>query len=83
MINEIELRLKKLFSEKIPEFNLLKGISPDSRLTELGFNSISFVQGVLYIEAEFSIEFDLDALELDYLNTFQGLINYVETKLKN
>jgi acyl carrier protein len=81
MFKDIEVRLGKLLCEKVPTLNSLEEIKLDADLKEYGLNSLAFVQLVTYIEEEFSIEFDFEALNPDYLKTFKDLISYIEKKI--
>jgi acyl carrier protein len=77
--SEIQRRLKELICEKIPTFGSTDKIVPDSKLTECGVNSVSFVQFIIDIETAFSIEFDLDKLDINNFASFKELASYIGT----
>lgn len=78
MNKEIETRLRKII-EKSEEGAILNGkFNLDADLVSLGINSLMFIKLIVAIEVEFDIEIDDDDLDIEKLNTFGELINYIE-----
>ena len=53
----------------------------DSSLAELGINSITFIEIIVAIEAEFEFEFDDEKLLFDAFPTILSFAEYVESKI--
>lgn len=58
-------------------------IGDDFNLLEAGFNSITFIKLVLFIENCFSIEFEDEDLSIFILPTLNDLIRYIDHKTEN
>ena len=50
----------------------------DSELTDIGFDSITFIKTVVALESEFDFEFDDEKLLITKFPTIKTLIKYVE-----
>lgn len=77
MIEEFDIRINKILQEAL-------GISYeniedylDTKLCELGLNSVNFIKLIVGIESEFDIEFDDDALLLYESETIKGLKEFI------
>ena len=65
--------------EKINEVVGLNVKSTGEMLTDLNVNSLNFIEIVVKIEDEFSIEFEDDKLMYNSFATIDDLISYVKT----
>lgn len=76
-MNEIEEKVINILSV---QFGIEKNVIVlDRELTIYGMNSISYIELVVNLENFYHIEFDMDYLNFDSLNTIKKLADYIIT----
>jgi Acyl carrier protein len=79
MLNETESKVMEILREQ-SEIN--DEILKESKLIDLGLNSLSFIKIVVALEKEFDFKFDIEDLNIERFETFSSISDYVEAKLK-
>ncbi|MBN2353516.1 MAG: acyl carrier protein [Spirochaetales bacterium] len=57
-----------------------RDLKPESRLKDLGVNSINFIKVIVALEKEFGIDFDTDHIELANFETIRDIVTYVDER---
>jgi acyl carrier protein len=71
--------LKKLVAEVTETDTLIKDLSLEANLiTDLGLDSLQFINLILALEDEYDFEIDFDELDLEEISIVGKLINYIE-----
>lgn len=79
MQNETQIdKVIEIISQNVITDNRV--ISVSDKLSELNFNSFSFIKLVLELEESFDIEFEDEYLELEKFSTIEELCNYVKCR---
>lgn len=78
--SDILKEIMSIFKETLQEEDLGE-LSPDMELTELGMDSVNFVQLVVLLEKHFKIEFDDMSLNFYNYKTIGDVCYYIESKL--
>lgn len=79
--NVIERSVLEAFALVLDEGSFIDDITLNSKLSEMNFDSLKFIQVVVEIEERFDIEFDDEYLNLELFNTVDDFYNYVNTKV--
>jgi acyl carrier protein len=78
--NEITQKVIRIFKE-LTEFEEEVELEPESKIKELGVNSISFVKSIVLFEEEFNVEFSYDKLDFAAFQTVNDIVDYIEVLL--
>lgn len=82
MLNEIEVKIRRILQKNLEtQFDVSK-IGLDDELVTLGINSILFIKMVIEIESEFGVNFDDEKLDFYSLTTLASIIKYTEDLIK-
>lgn len=76
MVNDVELRLKRIMIEKLGVDETADIRSEDS-FYYWNLNSLSFIKLIVEVEKEFGLEIDEDSISLDKLGTLKSLAEYI------
>lgn len=74
---EVEKKVRKLFSEKLSLSCNLEEIEKSENLQDYGMDSISAIKIVVEIEEEFDFEFADEDLVIENFATIENVVNYV------
>lgn len=77
MVNDVELRLKRIMIEKLGVDDTADIRSEDS-FYYWNLNSLSFLKLIVEVEKEFGLEIDEDSISLDKLGTLKSLAEYIQ-----
>ncbi len=77
MVNDVELRLKRIMIEKLGVDETADIRSEDS-FYYWNLNSLSFIKLIVEVEKEFGLEIDEDSISLDKLGTLKSLAEYIQ-----
>lgn len=72
---------KKLLNLVIDHLEGAAGITAESDLVSIGYNSLKFIELVIKIEAEFETEFEDEYLNYHKFTTVKSVAEYLETRL--
>lgn len=73
-----EINLLNIIKKNLPDSNV--EISDETRLEELGINSITFIKIIVAIEDEYEMEFEDSKLRVDAFQNYNNLKKYVMDK---
>ena len=76
----VEFQLRELFVRSLRLHVKPSDLPQDNLLTRLAINSISTMEILINIETKFDIEFDLDRMPTDILDSLDGLAQYIVAK---
>lgn len=77
MVNDVELRLKRIMIEKL-EVDETADIRSEDSFYYWNLNSLSFIKLIVEVEKEFGLEIDEDSISLDKLGTLKSLAEYIQ-----
>lgn len=80
--DDILKTLNQLCGEAMKPNDLCFKIGMETKLSDVGMDSFSFVRLVVLIEEYFDIEFSLDDLAVSNFTTFFDILNYILSSLK-
>ncbi|KAF6582687.1 MULTISPECIES: phosphopantetheine-binding protein [Paenibacillus] len=80
---EIRKKVIKLITDNLETENVKKNVINEDDLSQMGINSIVFIQLVVALENEFGIEFEVEALDYKKFTSLDLICSYIEQKLKN
>ncbi|WP_028560593.1 acyl carrier protein [Paenibacillus pinihumi] len=80
-MNEIELKLRNFISELTENKEAVFALGLEDSLSDIGLNSIKFIELVVAIESESGIEFDDEDLDIKNFENLNKLISYIEGKI--
>lgn len=78
---DIREKVIKMIAFNSEDNNVEDYLRNNDNITGLGINSISFIKLVVYLENEFNIEFDDDALDFSKFTSLNELCKYVNSLL--
>ena len=79
MLNGTESKVMEILRE---QSEISDEILKESKLIDLGINSLSFIKIVVALEKEFDFKFDIEDLNIERFETISSISDYVEAKLK-
>lgn len=71
------LKVKSVLNEQLADVICGKEILENSKLADLGINSMSFIKLVVGLEDKFDIEFDDDDLDVTRFKTVGDVAGYI------
>lgn len=80
MCYEINKRIFTVISRLAEENNIYDSIDMNSRLADLGINSLLFIKLLIQLEQEFGIEFD-DAVTYDNVGTVEEMCKIIYSSI--
>ena len=81
MNSSMECKIKEKLNKLLKETTPAEEIQIDSRLDDIGVDSVTFIQFVVALEAEYKIEFGVDDLNFHKFTTVRDVCKYVEGRL--
>lgn len=79
--NEIQEKIINIITNVTERKTCIEEIHGNTRLADLGVNSISFVKATVQIELEFEFEFGDDDLDFSKYSQINDLVSYVEGRI--
>lgn len=71
----------KLINLVIDHLEGADGITAESNLANIGYNSLKFIELVIKIEAQFETEFEDEYLNYHKFTNLKSVADYIETRL--
>ena len=83
MQNSVEKKIYNIILNNVKKDNLIHNIGVNTKLNDLGMNSLLFIKTLVDLETEFGLEFEDDELTFDgeRFQTISSLINYIKEKI--
>ena len=72
--------VKRIVKENIP--NSVENVSDEKFMESIDINSIASIKIIVAIEDEFGIEFDNNLLDVELFQSLDGLVSYVQNKIR-
>ncbi|ACL75347.1 phosphopantetheine-binding protein [Ruminiclostridium cellulolyticum] len=73
-------RIRELLKETMEMEGDIDTVSPDEDLTNIGMNSVSFIQVIVAFEEEFEIQFEEEDLDIEHFRTINSILEFLKTK---
>ncbi len=77
-MSELEIKIKKIFTNVLSNYEGIDMLESDTNLWEHGLNSISFINIIVEIENEFGFEFQDEELGGEKFQTINNLSDYIK-----
>ena len=78
---DVEAKILEIINGSIDIPISINNIDLNSKLYDLGVNSISFIKMVVALETEFDFEFEDEDLNADRFSTIRSIITYVNDRI--
>jgi len=79
MLFDTEKRLMEILKEQVEDIDESE-VTMDSKLTDIGINSLSFIKIAVAIEKEFNMQFEVENLSVENFETLKNILEYIEKK---
>ncbi len=74
--------VKRIVKENIQNPNSVENVSDEKFMESIDINSIASIKIIVAIEDEFGIEFDNNLLDVELFQSLDGLVSYVQNKIR-
>ena len=74
--------VKRIVKENIQTPNSVENVSDEKFMESIDINSIASIKIIVAIEDEFGIEFDNNLLDVELFQSLDGLVSYVQNKIR-
>lgn len=81
MNSSLECRIKEKLKKLLNEVTPAEEIEIDSKLVDIGVNSVTFIQFVVAMEEEYKIVFGIDDLNFHKYASVRDVCSYVESRI--